>query len=583
MSNDPQIQSIKEKIDVAELVGEYVALHRAGAYLKARCPFHDEKTPSFMVSPDRGTWHCFGCNEGGDIFSFIQKIEGLGFPETLELLARKAGVILSRERHRADGEKENRSRGLHDLLFDAAKVYQTILRDSQMAQEARAYVEGRGVLEKTRAEFMIGYAPDKWDVLYSVLMKRGYDVKQMIEAGVVMKNDAGRVYDRFRGRIMFPIWDHHGNVVGFTGRLLHEQEGQGKYVNTPQTPVFDKGSLLYGLDRAKQEIRKSGEAIIVEGQMDVISAHQAGYINTVASSGTALGEAQLKLLKRYCSLLKIAFDMDSAGQSAALRGIGLALQSGFDVRVITLLPEDGKDPDNCIQKNPDIWKQRVAMAQPYIAWAMNDALRLYDVNSAVGKRDIARRILPFIAKLQSAIERDHWVSELSHRLRSHVDAIHAELAQLNTSREYTKKNAVSGNAHTPSRNAPPLSSLLIGLALRTQAPFSDVENLPEDFFHPKLRPLAPIFSKEYNEVSTIQIRDALLMRVEHEYPLFSDKQLKEEYQRILFSCKEQMKKKRVAMLAQHIRDAEARGDNDRVAQLMVEYQHILSMSPAQTD
>ncbi len=574
MSSDPQIQQIKEKLDLVELISEYVQLNRSGNYFKARCPFHQEKTPSFMVSPDRDRWHCFGCSEGGDGFTFLQKIEGLDFPEALSALAQRTGVVL-KKRSPQDKKQHDALQRVYNCLFDAAQVYQTILRDADGAQEARAYVESRGVTGETQAAFMVGFAPEKWDVLYKTLSKRGYDVSDLLQAGLVIKGDRG-YYDRFRDRIMFPIFDHHGRVAGFTGRMLHNTQKGGKYVNTPQTPVFDKSRLLYGLDRAAQSIRKVGEAIIVEGQMDVIASHQAGIQNTVASSGTALGEAQLKLLKRYATKLKMAFDTDEAGQKAARRGIELALSLGFEVFVIELKSEDGKDPDDCISKSVDVWKQRVDEAIPFVAWAINMAVANFDISSARGKKLASDDVMGLIVTLPSAIEQDHWMRSLSSRLSIDLDVLRSEYGSKVSKKVPVQKQKVE-KRQSGKKNP---FVLLLALFIRLDLDKALLDEFDEQCYPQAYHPLVNFVKTGYTDDTTIEISNVLLMRVELAYPSFSTEQLHDEFSRVKSYCSQQLLQRRIASIAHHIRDAEARGDNDRVAQLLEVYTSLRQKSGA---
>src|SRR3989339_70222 len=340
-------QLIKEKLDIVQTIQEYVPLKKAGIYYKAPCPFHREKTPSFMVNAEKQIWKCFGCSKGGDIFSFIQEMEGLDFPEALKLLADRAGVKIDSYRSEIDKSQKNR---ILDINQKAASFFHHILTEMEGANGAREYLDKRGLTKETIEKWQIGFVPDQWDLLTKYFLKKGIGIDDLVVAGLVIKKDVARAgqgfYDRFRGRIMFPIWDVHGNVVGFTGRVLVETENSGgKYMNTPQTLVYDKSRVIYGLDKAKTEIKAQDQVVLVEGQMDVVACHQAGMKNVVASSGTALTLEQIKLLKRYSSNIAMAFDGDSAGVAAAKRGVNIALGEGLNVKTIRIPEGKGKDPD----------------------------------------------------------------------------------------------------------------------------------------------------------------------------------------------------------------------------------------------
>lgn len=429
------VEQIKTRLDIADVIREYVTLKPAGAHLKACCPFHQEKSPSFMVNRQRQSWHCFGCNEGGDMFTFVQRIENIDFREALKLLADKAGVELTFS-DRGEINRSQRAR-LLELLSTAAHVYERILREHPGANRARAYLDGRAVSDASRTQFQIGCAPTAWDVLTKYLLTKGYALEDCVAAGLtIVKTDGGqRAFDRFRGRIMFPICDAHGRVIGFTGRIIDEAQALagGKYVNTPETPLFHKGSVVYALHHAKQEIKTNGFVVLVEGQMDVIACHAAGMKNVVACSGTALTTEQLRILHRYTDELRMAFDADAAGQAAAERSIADALAEGFVVRIIRLPRDAGKDADECIKKNPAVWRTAVDTAPSF----MDDILEQVAGMSAretfktdPRMKDVAaKKICGFIALVPSAVERDHWIQRAAVALGTSPDALHELLVR----------------------------------------------------------------------------------------------------------------------------------------------------------
>lgn len=419
MTND--VETIKSRLDIADVIREYLTLKQSGAHLKALCPFHHEKSPSFMVNRERQIWHCFGCNEGGDIFSFVQRIEHIDFREALKMLAEKAGIELTHSQ-KSEVMKDERTR-LQSVVERVARVYHKILFELPCAKDAREYLKLRGVSPEMIREFCIGYAPQSWDALTQYLLKHGVSVEDCVSCGLTIeKNDSRkRLFDRFRGRIMFPLSDIHGRVVGFTGRVLVESERSGgKYVNSPESPIFHKGKMIYGLYFAKNAIKESGFVTIVEGQMDVIACRQHGFANTVAVSGTALTSEQLKILKRYTDEARFAFDADAAGQHAAERSIDTALAEGFTVKIISLSQSDAKDADECIKKNPELWRLAVDDAKMYMEYLF-DALMPENARSAVlsdpkRKHMIAQKLLAHIAHIASAVERDHWIRKTALHL-----------------------------------------------------------------------------------------------------------------------------------------------------------------------
>ncbi len=427
-------QVIKDRVDIVQLIQEYLPLKKAGANWKAPCPFHNEKSPSFMVHQEKQIWHCFGCGKGGDIFSFIQEIEGLDFPEALKLLAGKAGVKLETFAHSAvESSLRNRLLSINQA---AAYFFHRFLLELPASQAAREYLEKRGLKIETITAWSIGFVADQWDLLTKYLLKKGFAIDDLVASGLTIKREgapAGQgYYDRFRGRIMFPIADVHGGVVGFTGRVLVETERSGgKYVNTPQTAVYDKSRVLYGLHQAKTAIKTADQAIIVEGQMDVISCHQAGMKNVVAASGTALTPEQVKLIKRYSNNLAISFDADAAGLAADKRGIDNALAAGLSVKVIQLAPSIGKDAAEVLQSNPKAWFQAVKEAQEVMSWYFAttlpaDALSL----SPSERRQMAAVLLSRIGAISYPIERDYWLKELGKRLDIEPAVLREELKRI---------------------------------------------------------------------------------------------------------------------------------------------------------
>ncbi|MEK7620189.1 MAG: DNA primase [Patescibacteria group bacterium] len=416
---DPK-DEIKQKLDILDLVSEYVALKPSGSTgFKGLCPFHSEKSPSFHVSQDRQNWHCFGCSEGGDCFSFVMKMEGMTFPEALMHLGKKVGVEV---RRLPTAETNTRSRMLqvNDL---AQKFYRKVLIDSPKASAARAYVEKRQIPTELAETFGLGYAPDDWDTLSQFLLKHGFSEGELVQAGVSMRRKQGSgVIDRFRNRLMIPLRDHHGNTVGFTGRSMPGDEQGPKYMNSPETPVYSKTHLVFGLDLAKQPAREAGAMVIVEGNLDVVASHKAGVANIVASSGTALTQEQLELIKRYTTTIVFAFDSDAAGLKAAKKGMSLARTLEFDIRA-AILPEGVKDPDELVQKDPELWKRLVEHSEPIMKFFLSHVTRGKDLKNIDDKRAIARELLPALGEMTSVVEREHWLQVVADLLQISVDQL----------------------------------------------------------------------------------------------------------------------------------------------------------------
>ncbi len=435
------VDQVKDRLDIVEVIQSYVPLKKAGRSYKGLCPFHAEKTPSFVVFPHTGTWHCFGaCGTGGDVFTFIMKQENLDFGEALKMLAQRAGVELEPASPQADAA-EQRQDLLRDINQTAAAYFHYLLFNSDEAARARAYLDERGLNRETIDRFQVGYALDRWDALLNYLSDKGYSLADISEAGLIVEREkagqqaAGRgYYDRFRGRIVFPIRDHQGRTIGFGGRVLGD--GVPKYLNSPQSPLFDKSRVLFGLDLARAGIRTTGEAVIVEGYMDVLMAHQHGINNLIAQMGTALTEAQLQRLKRYTQRFILALDSDVAGDQATLRGLDVARQVmdrevvpvptarglirfedrlAADIRIISLPPD--QDPDQVIHKDPAHWARLVAGAKPVMDYYFEALTADLDLATAKGKAEATRRLGPLIVELGDRVQRTHYLQQLARMIQ----------------------------------------------------------------------------------------------------------------------------------------------------------------------
>ncbi len=429
------VDQVRERADIVDIVSKHVELKRAGRNYKALCPFHTEKTPSFVVFPETQTWRCFGaCSEGGDVFGFLMKKNGWDFGETLRTLAAQVGVELRPQTPDQIRRQEANTR-LFELLDAATLYFMHLLRSAPEAQVARDYVAKRGLLADTVERFQLGYALESWDNTRDYLQGKGYSEDEILAAGLLVeKEESGRRYDRFRGRLMIPIRDLRGRVVGFGARTL-EPEAVPKYLNTPQTDLFDKSRLLYGLDMAKKGIREKGQAIIVEGYMDVMQGHQAGHLNVIAQMGTALTESQLRQIKRYTNRLILALDADAAGQQATLRGLDVARQTldrevefvfdprglvrhesrlQADIRIATL--PRGFDPDRLMREDHAAWAKLITDARPVVEYIIDAVTTELDLADPKAKSGAVSRIMPLLRDVTNAVERDHYTQHLARRL-----------------------------------------------------------------------------------------------------------------------------------------------------------------------
>ena len=413
------VEEIKERLSIEDVVGSYIKLEKAGAQYKANCPFHNEKTPSFFVSPSRGSFYCFGCNVGGDIFTFVEKIEGIDFRETLKTLADRAGVTLTAVRT-ADETP------LLQVIEAAALFFETELERNN---EAKLYLKERGFFPETVKSFRLGYAPDDWRLLTKHLTKLGFDEGLQKRSGLVIESEKG-LYDRFRSRIMFPLSNSSGKIVGFSGRILpskaKENESLGKYVNSPETELYHKSRILFGYDRARRAIQERNLAVIVEGHMDLCLAQQAGTVNTVAVSGTALTGEHLALLKRFTKNVAFCLDNDAAGFEALKRSSSIALLSGMDVRVVPLLE---KDPADTIRANPDEWHKSLGQAEHIIVFLLKALKKKAADDREYGKL-VGETVVPLLALIPNAIDQSHFVREVAEALKIPEESIRTELRKV---------------------------------------------------------------------------------------------------------------------------------------------------------
>ncbi len=488
---DNVVDQIKQKLDIVEVIGEYIRLAKAGRNYKARCPFHSELTPSFMVSQERQIWHCFGCSAGGDIFAFVKQIEGVEFADALRILARKAGVILKRQ----DPQVQSQKKRLYDICELAAKFFEVQLAKSSGAAKVRQYLKERGLAPETIKTWRLGWAPDEWRAISDFLKSRGYKDEEIIQAGLTIKPETIETetknyqpktnYDRFRSRIMFPIFDIQGQAVGFAGRIFGKpDENVGKYINTPQTSLYDKSQILYGLNFAKTELRQKNSCIFVEGNLDVIMSHQTGVKNTVASSGTALTQEHLKIVKRYTDTLLFAFDTDLAGESATRRSIDLALAHDFNIKITTL---KDKDPAELIKKNPAEWLRAIEQTQSVMDFYFTSIFARLNSQTPEEKREIKKILLPIIKTVASRTEQSEWIKELARRLKMAEKDLMLDLQKIKLSSDFQPEANIT-NSFSESKSRPEaLEERFLGLCLNHPQHWQNIPGVAEqDFQNEKL-------------------------------------------------------------------------------------------------
>lgn len=454
------MEEIKSKVDIVQLVGEYVPLKRAGRNFKGLCPFHGEKTPSFMVNPELQIFKCFGCGLGGDVYSFLQRIEGLEFGEALQTLADRVGVKLVSYRPSQSEELKEKLISINTL---AAEVYHFILTSHRLGQPALAYVKSRGLTDETISDFKLGYAPAKWDVLTKFLTaKKKIPLAQAESAGLTI---ADKKYDRFRDRLMFPITNHRGQIVGFTGRLLPwSKDTSGKYVNSPDSEVFHKSDLLYGLDHSRSAIKSTGTAVIVEGQMDFLPSFQAGVKNVVASGGTALTARQIELLRRLGDTVILALDADIAGDAAVRRGIEVAEKAGLIIKVVPP-GEKYKDPGEWATADPQGWAAAIASAMPIYDFYLQSAVTRHGTD-VVAKKRIARELLPIWATIDDDIVRAHYIRQLADVLGVGEEDVRNQLVKISNPKSQVPNNSQILNPKSQVSRREVLEAYLVELALK---------------------------------------------------------------------------------------------------------------------
>ena len=478
------ITEVKQKLDIVEFISEYVTLQKAGRNFKGLCPFHSEKHASFFVFPEQQSWHCFGaCGTGGDIFAFVMRKEAVDFGQALRLLAQRTGVALSAREAPSKAEDEKRER-LFQINEAAAEYYYHILSSTKTGAMARSYLAKRNIVPETIKEFRVGFSPDTWETIKNYFLGKGYAERELVEAGLIIEREEGGSYDRFRNRLMFPICDIQGRVTGFGARVL--DDSLPKYINSPQTPIFDKSSSLYGIDKAKSAIRKKDLAIIVEGYMDALTAHQHEWQNVVGSMGTSLTEKQVEAIKRLTKNITLALDADLAGEEATLRGKAILAYSSIEGKVISLPP--GKDPDEVIGEEVALWQKLVEQAMPIMDFAFQSVVGKVDINKAKDKSLAVQKLLPSISEVKDATQRFHYLEKLARELKIGRSELEVALRKLKAPGERPRVSKSPERPGEQSRRARQLISSAgeeYCLALLLQ--------------YPELRPLAQELSLEHFE------------------------------------------------------------------------------------
>lgn len=476
------IEQVRAKTDIVELVSSYIPLKKAGRNYKALCPFHGEKTPSFVVSPELQIFKCFGCSESGNVFSFVQKLEGMTFGEALRFLAQKAGITLSRYRPTREEQDKDQLLSINHL---AAEFYHYLLVKHRVGQKARQYLTKRGISPAAVETFNLGYAPGLWEGLQRYLVqKKGYRSVDLERTGLILKGQSGW-YDRFRGRVMFPLHDHRGHVVGFAGRIIDQKEAGAKYVNTPETVLYHKSDLLYGLYQNREAIKKAQRCVLVEGELDMISSWQAGVKNVAAIKGSALTENQVNLIKRFAGTVALALDADLAGDKATRRGIEIAERAGLVVTVINLptAPDPShqtqtpKDPDDIARQDPGLWRRLTQKGQVIYDFYLTSAIGRFGAGGGMAKKRITDELLPLYDRIDNEVVKSHYLKKLSQAIDISEEVLLRQMAKL-ASRKPETVFAPAPAAKTEEKSQEErLLEYLLALILQSAHPCSVLKQL----------------------------------------------------------------------------------------------------------
>jgi DNA primase len=426
-----QVELVKSKIDIVEIIGERVILKKAGRHFKGLCPFHSEKSPSFIVSAERQSFKCFGCQESGDVLTFMQKYDGYSFLEALEVLAKRVGVTL--ESYRPTSQDSYKKK-LLEIMSLSTEYYHYLLTKHQSGEEARQYLKSRGINSDAISQFYLGYAPNQWRSVSDFLInKKKYAPEELESVGLVIRKDVNSFYDRFRGRVMFPLKDHKGVVVGFSGRTLIKDDKEAKYINSPETMLYSKSRMLYGLWENREQIRKADSIVLVEGELDVIPSWQVGVKNVAAIKGSAFTNEQAQLMTRFTKNVVMSLDSDSAGQEAIKRAVVIAENLDMSIRVVQIT--GGKDPGDVATANPRAWREMVGKAVLYWDFLIDSALTRNDPKTGEGARAISSEVIPALSQIANSVMRAHYVSDLAKKLKVPEESIYSEIERTNKRKE----------------------------------------------------------------------------------------------------------------------------------------------------
>jgi DNA primase len=573
-------EEVRSRVNIEDVVGEYVQLKRAGRNFKGLSPFTGERTPSFYVSPDKNIWHDFSSNKGGDVFSFVMEVEGIDFRAALELLARRVGVDLAQYDSVGAQEIAKRKNRLYEILELATQYYQQSLLKNPHAVE---YVFGKRKLSKEIVQsFRIGYAPSTGDALVNFLKVKKFTQKEAQDAGLLNRYSG----DLFRGRMMVPLMDGSGRVIGFTARILEDEPNAPKYLNTPETLLYNKGRHVFGLSQAKEAIRKVDYAVIVEGNLDVVSSHQVDVNQVVATAGTAMTESHLKALVRLTPNARLAFDGDAAGLAATERAIPIAQSVGIDLTIISL-PDDVKDPDELIQKDPALWQKAIDDAEPVVDWILTQYSRREDLTTALGKRKFTTAALRVIRALQDPVEQEHYLQKVSTYTDSSIDTLKEKLAGTDEPEEKILKKVVQ-TAEPVKTDPAGYQENLIAVALIDPAVRELLKDVQSDMLSTDEQKAVLEYIKGHTELVTdvpadLQNYDTyvkiVLLKADARYGEWSDEDRYFETARLVRQLIKEHKKIRKDSLTIELRTAEENGEDERASEIRQQLNELIKEIP----
>jgi len=552
------VEEIKSRLGILELIESYIKIEKAGTSFRARCPFHNEKTPSFYISPDRGSYYCFGCGAKGDIFSFVQEFEGLDFVGALKMLADKAGVTITYDKSENYSEK--------DILFKILEKTTTYLEQNLNSNvSVKSYLQSRGLSEESIKKWRLGYVPDGWRNILDFLVKSGFSLSDIEKAGLIKKNDRGDYYDRFRDRIMFPIFDPSSRVIGYSGRTMKKDTDEAKYLNSPETVLFDKSNILFGYNFAKQSIRKNNFSILVEGQFDVLMSHQAGYSNTVATSGTALSESQVDLLRRLSDRLVIAMDGDGAGFRASQKAWELALQKGIDVKMAYM--DSKEDPADVIKDNPERWKDIIKNSIHIIDFIIAKIKSTEYKDSRAIMKAVSEKVLPYLALIPGKLEQSYFIKSISNKFSIAEEVIWQEVDSYDSEVVSEKENETVDDPLKSDRFA--VLKQIVGIILWQEK--SSVPSIDTQVIRKKVEDL--VGEKNFSKIFQTSNIDEIVFQVERLY--CTEESISKLMDELLENLRKKVLEYRRQLLKTELKKAEDMGDSEKEKELL---QKIIDIS-----